>query len=864
MKPSARGGLSATALEAILDLTHDAVALVDSDARVLHWNPAAEALYGYAAHEILDHSISVLDAGSGPLPAPKASLPERFEIFRRHRDGRLIDVAVARQLLPGSDGEPVWLDLSRDIHARKQSARNLRIQQAVAASLLESLSPGENIGRFLEAICRSLGWSVGEVWVVEPPIKAMRMIETWHSPVKELASFVEFGKHLLVPMGTSLPGRVWREGRLIWLGNLADDTQFVRVEAATRAGLRGAIGFPLRDQGEIVGVATFLSHSMPQPDDKLEALLVTLGAHLGQSIRFKQAIADHRQNEQNFRVIFETAPIGMALVDHLGAVLNCNSALTRFLGRPPCEHDGNLLVPNSLGYRLCRLQAGELFGMVHPDDRDEIALRFHELLEGDLPHFDAQPRYVLPDGSIAWARASATRLPVSGANPPLVLLMLEDITARKHAEDELARRKDALELANQDLKAQAERIEAEVIQRTRQLKTANRELRRHASELALERNFMEGMIQHLPGTLMYLDTRMVIRRISPEFTRRFELGAGELLGRSLAELSEDLAASIVRDLRGALLPELRRILETHAPTEVRDVPLSMTVQERPNAYFDFSLTPVFDNEGEVTGLLVLGVDVTDRVRYQRLQREQIETLRQSDTLKTQFINTLSHEFKTPLTIVTGAAELLSEGVIGPVSPAQKDYLAKIRGAAKTLLHLVSDLLDMSQIQAGKLTLVRKPMSLPETLENALHLLTPLLDRKKLRLQREIPPGIPEIHADEQRLTQVLLNLLGNAIKFTPDGGEIRVTLSDAPGHVVCSIRDNGVGIAPEDLPKLFEAFVQLEAGQQAGGTGLGLGICKALIEAHGGEIGVESEGAAGNGSHFWFRLPKAREASAPD
>ncbi len=858
-------GLPAATLEALLDLTHDAVALVDADARILHWNPAAEALYGYRTHEILDRPISMLYADSAPLSTPMASLPERFETFRRHRDGRLIDVAVTRMILPRRDAaEPVWLDLSRDIRGRKQSERNLRIQQAVAHSMLESLSPGENIGRFLEAICHSLGWSVGEVWVIDPAIKAMRMIEAWHRPVTELASFAEFGKHLLVPMGASLPGRVWNEGRLIWLGNLADDTQFVRAEAATRAGLRAAIGFPLRDQGEIVGVATFLSHAMPPPDAKLKALLETLGAHLGQSIRFKQAIADHRQNEQNFRVIFESAPIGMALVDHLGGILNCNPAFLRFLGSPPCDLDCNPLASSLRGYPPCRRDAGALFAMVHPEVRDEAALRFQEVLGGEQPHFDAEQRYALPDGSIAWARASATRLPIPGESPPMVLLMLEDITARKHAEDELARRKDALELANQNLKAQAERIEAEVIRRTQQLKVANRELERHASELALERNFMEGLIRHLPGTLMYLDTRMVIRRISPEFTRRFGLGPGELLGRSLAELSADLADSIVRDLRGALLPELRRILETHAPTEVRDVALSVAAQEGPNAYFDFSLTPVFDNDGEVTGLLVLGVDVTDRARYQRLQREQIETLRQSDTLKTQFINTLSHEFKTPLTIVTGAAELLSEGVIGAVSPAQKDYLAKIRGAAKTLLHLVSDLLDMSQIQAGKLTLVRKPMSLPATLENALQLLTPLLDRKQLHLQREIPPGIPEIRADEQRLTQVLLNLLGNAIKFTPAGGEIRVSLHDAPGHVICRIRDTGVGIAPEDLPKLFEAFVQLEAGREAGGTGLGLGICKALVEAHGGEIGVESAGESGQGSHFWFRLPKSGERRTTD
>ena len=247
-------------------------------------------------------------------------------------------------------------------------------------------------------------------------------------------------------------------------------------------------------------------------------------------------------------------------------------------------------------------------------------------------------------------------------------------------------------------------------------------------------------------------------------------------------------------------------------------------------------------------------DITDR-RAAEAQRQRIAALEQLEALREEFVAVLSHELRKPINFITGFASIMADEVAGPLNDVQRGYLDKIMSGADILVALVNDLLDMSRIQAGKLSVNLRPVDLVQIARTVCDNLRPLAEAKRLHLRMGPNVDSLRIEGDDQRLAQIFMNLVGNAIKFTPAGGQIRVHLQRMDGTVLCEVSDTGIGISGEDRQRLFKPFGQLDttATRKAGGTGLGLVISKALVEAHGGQIGVRSE--PGKGSTFWFTLP---------
>ncbi|HEY9723043.1 MAG TPA: ATP-binding protein [Oscillatoriaceae cyanobacterium] len=239
----------------------------------------------------------------------------------------------------------------------------------------------------------------------------------------------------------------------------------------------------------------------------------------------------------------------------------------------------------------------------------------------------------------------------------------------------------------------------------------------------------------------------------------------------------------------------------------------------------------------------------------RAQQTQIETLQRADQLKDAFLSILSHELRTPLNAIMGFGSILFDGLAGPVSDSQQHYLQKMLDGGEILLALIEDLLDMSRIQAGKFSLSKLPCDVEHVAREAIERLSSLAASKQQALDVVVCNELPRIVADPQRVAQVFTNLIGNAIKFTPDGGQIQVLLRRERQSLYCEVSDTGIGIAPADQERLFLPFIQVDMSNTRGkgGTGLGLAITKALVDAHGGRIGVRSE--LGHGSTFWFTLP---------
>jgi len=240
---------------------------------------------------------------------------------------------------------------------------------------------------------------------------------------------------------------------------------------------------------------------------------------------------------------------------------------------------------------------------------------------------------------------------------------------------------------------------------------------------------------------------------------------------------------------------------------------------------------------------------------------EIAEMRSRETSKAQFLANISHDLRTPLTAVITHAEILRDGMLGPLNDRQQDSIRGIIAGGRQLLAQVGEILSYARGAANQLTLAPSKFAIGEVVEQVRQLNESLLARKGLRIEVQVDSSIPQLFADREKVAHVLGNLLGNAIGFTPPGGRVWITVSHTPDRAAALVEvgDTGIGISPEHHEFIFEEFAQVDASsaRQHHGTGLGLTIAQKLVELHRGRIWVESE--LGNGSRFYFTIPFAED-----
>ncbi len=232
--------------------------------------------------------------------------------------------------------------------------------------------------------------------------------------------------------------------------------------------------------------------------------------------------------------------------------------------------------------------------------------------------------------------------------------------------------------------------------------------------------------------------------------------------------------------------------------------------------------------------------------------QDLTEMRRLETVRRDFIANLSHELRTPVTSLKALAETLDEGAIEQPSVA-RDFVSKINVEVDKLAQMVQEMGDLFRIESGESPLTRSPVSIADVAGRAVERLKAQADRAGLEIKLELAPGLPPVSVDEVRIEQVLVNLIHNAIKFTPSGGRIDIAARASGNHVLVSVSDTGVGISADDLPRVFERFYKADKARTDRGTGLGLAIAKHIVEAHGGRIWVES--VEGRGATFSFSIP---------
>ncbi|MGI0481835.1 PAS domain S-box protein [Geminocystis sp. CENA526] len=277
-----------------------------------------------------------------------------------------------------------------------------------------------------------------------------------------------------------------------------------------------------------------------------------------------------------------------------------------------------------------------------------------------------------------------------------------------------------------------------------------------------------------------------------------------------------------------------------------------------------SASPQFNDQGEVIAFLGFAYDITERKLAELKQQQLNQELIKANRLKDEFLAMMSHELRTPLNAILGMAEILQEKIYGEMNVQQEKSISTIEKSGKHLLSLINDILDVTKIEAGKIDLHLQNVKVNSLCESSLAFINPLAQKKQIQLKMVLPFQAPKIYADENRIRQVLLNLLNNAVKFTPAHGKVTLEVIPPPpinkgdqasNHLRFVVKDTGIGIASEDIEKLFKPFVQIDSAlnRQYEGTGLGLVLVKKIVELHGGKVSVTSE--VGVGSCFTVDLP---------
>jgi PAS domain S-box-containing protein len=369
-----------------------------------------------------------------------------------------------------------------------------------------------------------------------------------------------------------------------------------------------------------------------------------------------------------------------------------------------------------------------------------------------------------------------------------------------------------------------------------------RQLRRRAASEAL----LQGMMDNPPIIMALQDAQGRYLMVNRHYAEQIGRPAQDLVGRAPHEVFPELiAADFMRQIGTTLAAGKPVVFDTETSDR--------TGQTRNHIIVRF---PIYDERHKLLAVGSIATDITDRkrleaaLREQAAEREQLvesyarqrEAAETANRAKSEFLAHMSHELRTPLNAVIGFADMIANQMLGPQSPKYFEYAEDISRSAHHLLSVISDILDVSKIESGRLELELAMHHPQDLVDDSLRLVRGRAREAGLKLVNRLDAGLPELCVDARAIKQVLINLLGNAMKFTPNGGSIIVSGGRTDdGGMTLTVADTGIGIAPENLPRVFEPFWQADAGvRRIEGSGLGLSICRKLIELHGGTITVQS------------------------
>ena len=509
----------------------------------------------------------------------------------------------------------------------------------------------------------------------------------------------------------------------------------------------------------------------------------------------RQAEIELRRREEQYRGLMKTLDSVTAAVDYEGRVLFMNDVAAAPFGRDAAE---------LIGKNLADLFPGPIGARLAESIRNVLNADHGSVSESQIP----------VQGALRWYRTSIQPIHDEHGRVVYALLNSTDIHELKQAQQDLLELNRTLEARIQERTAEVQDLYDNAPAGYHSLDAEGRFVRINQTELDWLGYTREDVVGRRFTDFVTPASQAVFRTNFPKF-----LSAGFI---------RDLEFDLVRK-DGATLPVL----------------LSATAIHDAAGRYLYSRSTMFDNTARK--------EVEDALRLANLEMER------AIRLKDEFLANMSHELRTPLTGMLALGENLQEQIYGPLNERQLKILAHIETSSRHLLSLINDLLDLPKIEAGGLDLELQPVVVGDIIQASLHFVKEMAHKKNIELSSQSDQPHTIVIADARRLKQMLVNLLGNAVKFTPEGGRVQLHVTpDAEAHEIRFIvTDTGVGIPPEAQVRLFQPFTQLDSAlaRQYEGTGLGLALVKRLAAQHGGSVSVASSGVPGEGSCFTIILP---------
>ncbi|MFN2374669.1 MAG: response regulator [Cyclonatronaceae bacterium] len=552
--------------------------------------------------------------------------------------------------------------------------------------------------------------------------------------------------------------------------------------------------------------------------------------------RIISAEKELHSRKQEFEALVQNAPDLIARIDRNLAYSYVNPVVSQVFGRKPDEILGHTHQAAGLTEPAYRHLEAAVSSVLSGETEKMIELEF---TQGE---------------SSSWFQVRlAPERDVHG-HIHSVLCIFSDITERKIAEEEIR-------LLNKDLENRVELRTAELAQTNRELEAEIAEREKTETALRTSEALMRQITDNMNDIVLVTDNDGILTYITPSVTTSLGLEPRECIGQPLSRYFDK--------------SDKDKIEETVAVISRTGFSgsseFNLTHKNGTNYCFEIISGPLLDDHNGIVGVIGGARNITERKHSEEALRNRTDELAlanlklaKASKLKDEFLSSMSHELRTPLIAVLGISEALQEEVYGTLTEKQHKSLKTIEESGRHLLSLINDILDISKIEAGKMELQYAPIHADSLCQSSIQFVRHSAQEKNLDLQLHIDENTDRVLGDERRLKQILVNLLGNAVKFTEEGGRIGLDVrtdieSDAVEFVVW---DTGIGIAPEQMDRMFQPFVQLDSSlsRQYSGTGLGLSIVRKLIDMHGGSINLESR--EGEGSKFTVRLNRYTESDA--
>ncbi|MDC4204251.1 MAG: MEDS domain-containing protein [Candidatus Manganitrophus sp.] len=858
----------------IVASANDAIGIIDPNGFYLEQNKSHQDLIGYS-DEALQGKTPAIHLGEEGFGRVSEELTKkgtyRGEHASRTRSGEKIHVDLSAFTMRNEAGEIVChVGIKRDITERKrmeetlrESENRLRRQNRVLASLarnqVETADIKTSLQEITEASAQTLEVERVSIWLYNEDRSQIHSLDLYERSLYRHSA----GSELRAEMYPSYFEALELE-RIIPAHDAHTDprTREFSESYLTPFGITSMLDAPIWLNGKMVGV---VCHEHVGPPRRWTAEEQNFAASIADITALAIETAERRRAEEALNA---SQSRYKGLVDSIDGIVwevDISTYRFTFVSRQ---------AERILGYPVARWlnEPGFWKDRIHPDDR-EWAVAFCAQKTREMCDHDFEYRMMAADGRAVWLRDLVTVI-VENGRPVTLRGVMIDVTEQK-------RTGEALHRAHAELAIKMEQLQRQLGVSHALHQISSRFIHGEKSDFFLADvvKRMARMTQAARCGIALIDSDR--KAIRPHAFYGFD---EETMRPIEAPLVQDEGDPIYRLLyRGETL-HLQSILSDSGmeryrpfierlgiqsilavPLQIGSVPLGIFYLcdkegQDPFTFEDIQLTQTIANQ---LALAIANQQYAANLEKvnRELQQKKIEA-EEASRLKSHFLSNVSHELRTPLNAIVGYSHLLREEVYGALNEAQRPALEGIQRNARDLSQLISDVLDLAKIEAGKMSVDLSEVHLPALVDEVAAGIRPLSEKKSLPIRCVVEPGLPRINSDESKIKQIIVNLLSNAVKFTSKG-EITVHLRTWPDRngVELAVQDTGIGIRPEDLPRIFDTFHQVDGAttREFGGVGLGLAIVKELLHLLEGEIRVESE--HGKGSTFTVLLPVRNQRS---